>query len=110
MSNLRQKYAVKEISDERMYEVIVSPVITEKATMISENNQVAFNVRRDASKPEIKLAVEKIFGVKVTGVNTMLRKGKNKRFKGTAGRQSDTKKAIVTLEEGSNIDLSSGVK
>src|SRR3982750_1639519 len=88
------------MTDLRHYDVIVSPAITEKSTMASENNQVVFNVAKKASKPEIKAAVEALFGVKVTAVNTLVRKGKIKRFRGTIGRQSDVKKAIVTLTEG----------
>lgn len=97
------------MSDIRNYDVIVSPVITEKATLASEQNQVVFNVARDASKPEIKRAVEGLFGVKVTSVNTVLRKGKLKRFRGHLGRQSDVKKAIVTLAEGQAIDVTTGL-
>ncbi len=93
----------------RHYDVIVSPAITEKSTMASENNQVVFNVDRCATKPEIKAAVEALFGVKVTGVNTLVRKGKVKRFRGTIGRQSDVKKAIVTLAEGHSIDIATGL-
>ncbi len=97
------------MSDIRNYDVIVSPVITEKATMASEQNQVVFNVARDATKPEIKRAVEGLFGVKVTSVNTVLRKGKVKRFRGFIGKQSDVKKAIVTLAEGQAIDVTTGL-
>ncbi|WP_349367024.1 MAG: 50S ribosomal protein L23 [Nitratireductor rhodophyticola] len=93
----------------RHYDVIVSPAITEKSTMASEYNQVVFNVDRKATKPEIKAAVEALFGVKVTGVNTLVRKGKVKRFRGTIGRQSDVKKAIVTLAEGHSIDIATGL-
>ncbi|MES1991184.1 MAG: 50S ribosomal protein L23 [Pseudomonadota bacterium] len=95
--------------NERYYDVIVSPVITEKATMASENNQVTFKVARDATKPEVKEAVEKLFDVKVKAVNTLLRKGKTKKFRGLAGKQSDFKKAIVTLEEGYSIDVTTGL-
>jgi large subunit ribosomal protein L23 len=95
--------------DLRHYDVIVSPVITEKATIASENNQVVFRVAKDATKPEIKAAVEALFGVKVKAVNTLIRKGKVKRFKGTIGRQIDVKKAIVTLAEGSSIDVTTGL-
>jgi large subunit ribosomal protein L23 len=91
------------------YDVIVSPVITEKATMASEVNQVIFNVAKTATKPQIKAAVEKLFDVKVKGVNTLVRKGKQKRFRGIFGRQSDVKKAIVTLEEGHSIDVTTGL-
>ena len=91
------------------YDVIVSPIITEKATMVSENNQVVFRVAPKATKPEIKAAVEALFGVKVTAINTLVRKGKAKRFKGRVGRQSDIKKAIVTLAAGQSIDVSTGL-
>ena len=91
------------------YDVILSPVITEKATAQSEHNQVVFRVRNDATKPQIKAAVEKLFDVKVTGVNTLVRKGKTKRFKGTIGTQSDGKRAIVTLAEGQSIDVTTGL-
>jgi large subunit ribosomal protein L23 len=97
------------MTDLRHYDVIVSPVITEKSTLVSEQNQVMFNVARKASKPEIKAAVEALFGVKVKAVNTLLRKGKVKRFKGTIGRQQDVKKAVVTLAEGQSIDVSTGL-
>ena len=97
------------MTDLRHYDVIVSPAITEKSTMASEQNQVVFNVAKTASKPEIKAAVEALFGVKVTAVNTLLRKGKTKRFRGTVGRQSDVKKAIVTLADGQSIDVATGL-
>ena len=92
------------------YDLIVSPVITEKSTRLSEQNKVLFNVRLDANKADIKSAVEALFNVKVESVNTLRRLGKIKRFKNTVGKLTDTKKAIVTLVEGQNIDLSSGVK
>jgi len=95
--------------NERYYDIIVSPVITEKATMASEANQVIFKVTADATKPEVKAAVEKLFDVKVKAVNTLIRKGKTKRFRGIAGRQSNFKKAIVTLEEGHTIDVTTGL-
>jgi len=91
------------------YDVILAPVITEKSTMASENNQVVFSVRRDATKPQIKAAVEQLFDVKVKGVNTLNRKGKLKRFRGILGRQKSMKKAIVTLEEGQSIDVTTGL-
>jgi large subunit ribosomal protein L23 len=91
------------------YDVIVAPVITEKATMASEANQVVFKVRKTATKPEIKAAVERLFDVKVEAVNTLIRKGKRKTFKGTRGVQSDFKKAIVTLAEGHKIDVTTGL-
>ncbi|APH72734.1 MULTISPECIES: 50S ribosomal protein L23 [Aquibium] len=97
------------MTDLRHYDVIVSPAITEKSTMASEFNQVVFNVAKKASKPEIKAAVEALFGVKVTAVNTMVRKGKVKRFRGTKGRLSDVKKAIVTLADGQSIDVATGL-
>lgn len=97
------------MTDLRHYDVIVSPVITEKSTMASENNQVVFNVARKATKPEIKAAVEALFNVKVKGVNTLVRKGKVKRFRGTVGQQSDVKKAVVTLAEGHSIDIATGL-
>lgn len=91
------------------YDIIRSPVITEKSTMASENNQVVFNVAPNATKPEIKKAVEALFSVKVKAVNTLNRKGKVKRFRGMVGKQSDVKKAIVTLQEGSTIDVTTGL-
>ncbi|RUX21930.1 50S ribosomal protein L23 [Mesorhizobium sp. M2A.F.Ca.ET.037.01.1.1] len=97
------------MNDLRHYDVIVSPAITEKSTMASEQNQVVFNVAKKASKPEIKAAVEALFGVKVTAVNTLVRKGKIKRFRGTVGRQGDVKKAVVTLADGQSIDVATGL-
>lgn len=91
------------------YDVIVSPSITEKSTLVSEHNQVIFNVRRTATKPQIQAAVEKLFGVKVKAVNTLNRKGKIKRFKGILGKRSNVKKAIVTLEDGQSIDITTGL-
>ena len=93
----------------RHYDVIRAPVVTEKSTLASEQNQVVFNVAKTASKPEIKAAVEALFSVKVRGVNTLLRKGKVKRFRGHLGQQSDFKRAIVTLEEGHSIDVTTGL-
>ena len=93
----------------KSYDVILAPIITEKATLAAEANQVVFQVARDASKPEIKRAVEELFGVKVTSVNTALRKGKVKRFRGRIGRQSDTKRAFVTLADGESIDVTTGL-
>ncbi|MFL5005074.1 MAG: 50S ribosomal protein L23 [Microvirga sp.] len=95
--------------DPRHYDVIVSPVITEKATNLSEQNKVVFRVKGDATKPQIKEAVEKLFDVKVKAVNTLVRKGKHKAFRGRPGVQSDVKKAIVTLEEGHRIDVTTGL-
>ncbi|MGB7432132.1 MAG: 50S ribosomal protein L23 [Ahrensia sp.] len=97
------------MTDIRHYDVVISPVITEKATMVSEHNQVVFNVAKDANKTEIRNAVEALFGVKVKAVNTFVRKGKVKRFRGVKGRQKDVKKAIVTLVDGQSIDVSTGL-
>ncbi|WP_068082310.1 50S ribosomal protein L23 [Polycladidibacter stylochi] len=91
------------------YDKIVAPVITEKATIASEENKVVFKVAKDATKPEIKAAVEALFGVKVKAVNTLIRKGKTKRFRGVIGQQSDFKKAVVTLEDGQAIDVTTGL-
>jgi large subunit ribosomal protein L23 len=91
------------------YDVIRRPIITEKATMASENNAVVFEVAMDASKPEIKQAVESVFGVKVKAVNTTITKGKVKRFRGQPGRRRDVKKAYVTLEDGNAIDVTTGL-
>jgi large subunit ribosomal protein L23 len=96
-------------SDPRLYDVILSPVITEKATIASEHNQVIFKVAGTATKPQIKEAVEKLFDVKVKAVNTLVRKGKRKAFRGRPGVQSDVKKAIITLEEGHRIDVTTGL-
>ena len=97
------------MTDLRHYDVLTSPVITEKTTMVSEQNQIVFNVAKSATKPEIKAAVEALFGVKVKSVNTLVRKGKVKRFRGTVGRQSDVKKAIVTLVDGESVDVTTGL-
>ncbi|MEL6297078.1 MAG: 50S ribosomal protein L23 [Pseudomonadota bacterium] len=91
------------------YDIIVAPVISEKSTMAAENNQVIFRVRKEATKPAIKKAVEQLFSVKVKSVNTLNRKGKVKVFRGRKGRQSDVKNAIVTLEDGHNIDVTTGL-
>ena len=96
-------------SSPRHYDVILSPVITEKATVASEQNQVVFRVAKTATKPQIKEAVEKLFDVKVKSVNTLVRKGKTKVFRGQFGSQSDVKRAIVTLEEGHRIDVTTGL-
>lgn len=98
-----------QLSKEQMYDIIRAPVITEKATMGSEFNQVTFKVPLSASKPEIKAAVESVFGVKVKAVNTLISKGKVKRFRGRIGQRNDVKKAVVTLAEGSSIDVTTGV-
>ena len=91
------------------HDLIRSPVITEKSTMVSEYNQVIFKVARDASKPEIKAAVERLFNVKVKAVNTYVRKGKKKTFKNIRALLSDSKRAVVTLEEGHSIDVTTGL-
>ncbi|RMD48759.1 MAG: 50S ribosomal protein L23 [Alphaproteobacteria bacterium] len=91
------------------YDVIRKPVITEKATLASESNKVVFEVAKDATKPQIKEAVEALFGVKVKAVNTLVQKGKTKRFRGIPGRRKDVKKAYVTLEEGQTIDVTTGL-
>jgi large subunit ribosomal protein L23 len=95
--------------DVRHYDVILSPHITEKATLLSENNAVVFKVAESATKPQIKEAVEALFDVKVKGVNTLVQKGKTKRWKGKPYKRSDVKKAIVTLAEGQSIDVTSGI-
>jgi large subunit ribosomal protein L23 len=93
----------------RHYDTILSPVITEKATVLSEQNKVVFRVAQDSTKDEIAAAVEELFKVKVIKVNTMITKGKTKRFRGIMGRRSDVKKAIVTLAEGQSIDITTGL-
>ena len=95
--------------DNRHYDVVVAPHIPDKATLLSEQNAGVFKVARDASKPEIKAAVEALFGVTVTGVNTLVQKGKTKRWKGKPYTRSDVKKAIVTLAEGQSIDVTTGI-
>ena len=95
--------------DPRHYDIIVSPVVTEKATLASEHNKVLFKVSSKATKPQIKEAVEKLFDVKVKSVNTLRRRGKLKAFRGRYGRTSDTKRAVVTLEEGQTIDVTTGL-
>lgn len=97
------------ITDARHYDTILAPVITEKATMLTENNQVVFQVPLTATKPQIKEAVEALFKVKVKAVNTVRVEGKIKRFRGQIGKRSDFKKAIVTLNEGDTIDISTGL-
>ena len=95
--------------DPRHYDVIISPVVTEKATLASEHNKVLFKVAGKATKPQIKEAVEKLFDVKVKSVNTLIREGKTKMFRGRPGQRSDSKRAIVTLEEGHKIDVTTGL-
>ncbi len=97
------------MTTERDFDVLVGPLVTEKATLLSENGQIAFRVRLDATKAEIRKAVEHLFDVKVTAVNTLRVKGKTKLFRGRRGRRSDYKKAIVTLAEGQNVDFLAGL-
>ncbi len=97
------------MKEEDIFDVIREPIVTEKSTMASENSQVVFKVAMKATKPEIKEAVERLFKVKVLAVNTLIRKGKAKRFKGVQGQQSDFKKAIVTLQEGQTIDFTARI-
>ena len=107
---MTRRYSGKiNVSQNRAYDLIRSPVITEKATMGSEHNQVTFRVPLDATKPEIKAAVEKLFEVEVNAVNTIRQRGKTKRFRGRPGKRSDYKKAIVSLAEGHSIDVTTGV-
>jgi large subunit ribosomal protein L23 len=96
-------------ASERHYDVILAPVITEKATLLSEHNKVVFRVAMDSTKDEISAAVEELFKVQVVKVNTLITKGKTKRFRGRAGQRSDMKKAIVTLAEGQSIDVTTGL-
>ena len=105
MSVRARKRVNTVVSKAGAYDTILRPIITEKATMANENGQVTFAVAIDATKPEIKAAVEMLFNVNVTAVNTILQKGKKKSFRGRPGRRSDVKKAMVTLAEGQNIDL-----
>ena len=100
------RHAAERMSREAMYDIVRAPVITEKATALSERNQVVFRVAIDANKLQIKAAVEGLFGVRVLGVNTLVQKGKTKRFRGRPGVRSDVKKAFVQLAEGQSIDLS----
>ncbi len=101
--------AKKQEIDARHYDVVLAPHITEKSTLLSENNAVVFKVANDATKPQIKEAVEALFDVKVAGVNTIVTKGKTKRWKGKPYKRTDMKKAIVTLAEGDSIDVTSGI-
>ena len=96
-------------NDPRHYDILIAPVVTEKATMASEHNKIVFKVASKATKPQIKEAVEKLFDVKVKSVNTLVRKGKSKVFRGNFGSQSDVKRAVVTLEEGHRIDVTTGL-
>ena len=97
------------LANERLYSIITSPVVTEKSTGLSEYNKVTFNVALDATKPQIKTAIESLFKVKVASVNTLRVKGKKKRFKGIIGQRADRKKAVATLEKGHSIDIASGL-
>ena len=101
--------AKKQQIDARHYDVILAPHITEKSTLLSEQNGVVFKVANDATKPQIKEAVEALFNVNVVGVNTIVVKGKKKLFRGVPGKRSDVKKAIVTLKEGQSIDVTTGL-
>jgi large subunit ribosomal protein L23 len=103
------KKPAKTAVDNRHYDVVLAPHITEKTTLLSEHNAVVFKVANDATKPEIKAAVEALFNVTVTGVNTMVAKGKTKRWKGEAYKRTDAKKAVVTLAEGQSIDITTGI-
>jgi large subunit ribosomal protein L23 len=110
MSDAPAKKAPRvKLSREAMYQIIRNPVVTEKATALSESGQVVFRVAIDATKPQIKAAVEALFGVKVLGVNTLVQKGKTKRFRGRPGQRSDVKKAFVRLAAGQQIDLTTGL-
>lgn len=110
MSSVRPSKAVEtKLSRERMYDIIRAPVVTEKSTLGSEHNQVTFRVPLDATKPEIRAAVEILFEVKVKAVNTLRQAGKVKRFRGRLGQRSEYKKAYVTLEEGHHIDVTTGI-
>ena len=108
-ASITKPKAAPKISGERMYQTLLSPLVTEKATLMSEKGQYAFRVAIDATKPEIKQAVEGLFGVSVVDVNTLVVKGKSKRFKGRPGQRSDWKKAMVRLAEGQRIDLTTGL-
>ena len=109
MSVRPRKKINSKISQNKAYQIILNPLVTEKSTQQSEFNKMVFSVPVNATKLEVKLSIEKIFSVKVKAVNTILLKGKVKRFKGVLGRRSNTKKAIVTLAPGNTIDLSAGV-
>ena len=108
---MTQRLSAKDVrvGEGRKFDLILAPVITEKSTQGSEHNQVTFQVPMKATKPEIRVAVETLFKVKVLAVNTLRQKGKTKRFRGQLGKRADTKKAIVTLAEGESIDVTSGL-
>jgi large subunit ribosomal protein L23 len=103
------KAAATQAIDLKHFDVVVKPIITEKSTLVGEFNQLVFEVARTASKPEIKAAIEALFNVKVTSVNTLVQKGKSKRWRGKPYRRSDIKKAIVTLADGQSIDVTTGI-
>ena len=109
MSTSRKPRGRIKLSQEQMYDIVRYPIITENSTLISEHNHVVFRVPLNATKPEIRAAVEGLFGVKVDGVNTLRQVGKSTRWRGRLGRTSDYKKALVRLAEGESIDISSGV-
>ena len=109
MSVRPSKRVDKKISLNKSYQVILNPLVTEKSTQLSEYNKMVFSVPLSATKLEIKYSIEKIFSVNVTSVNTILSKGKVKRFKGVLGKRNDVKKAVITLVEGNTIDISAGV-
>ena len=109
MSETQEKAKRPVIGRERMYQIILSPIVTEKAAALNETSQVTFKVSLDATKPQIKAAVEGLFGVDVKAVNTLVVKGKTKRFKGRPGQRSDWKKAMVQLAAGQSIDLTTGL-
>jgi len=109
VSETQQKKSRAAVGGEKLYQVVLSPVVTEKATMLNEQGQVTFKVALEATKPEIKAAVEGLFGVTVKAVNTVVVKGKTKRFRGRPGVRSDWKKAVVKLAEGQSIDLTTGL-
>ncbi len=106
---LKEKKNTKEQKNIGLLDIIKYPIVTEKSTNLSAHNQVTFAVLKTASKPEIKAAIESVFGVSVKAVNTLIRKGKTKRFKGRVGVQEDVKKAIITLNDGQQLDLGSGI-
>ena len=108
LSKIKNMYSVN-ISKEKAYNTIIKPIVTEKSTLLLENNQVVFLVDINSNKIDIKKSIELIFGVKVSAVNVIKVKGKTKRFKGTLGKRSDYKKAIISLPDGQSIDLSAGV-
>ena len=103
------KAAATQAIDLKHFDVVVKPIITEKSTLVGEYNQLVFEVAKTASKPEIKAAIEALFNVKVTAVNTLVQKGKSKRWRGKPYRRSDIKKAIVTLADGQSIDVTTGI-